>query len=106
MRKTTVLFTVMLIVLVSLLNLHIIRTHDGIEVITKDSMTFRDTFTDVRKWRFTDYISHSPRIRNYLIYEKHYPALMAMLRQNTVPAKLKLREFEEAVHQWLSEKLK
>ena len=89
-----------------LLSFHIILTDDGIDIITKDTLTFRDTFADVRRWDLSDYITHSQRIRNYLIYEKHYPALLAMLKENTDPAKTKLREIEEAVHKWLSERLK
>ncbi|OQY57625.1 MAG: hypothetical protein B6245_16165 [Desulfobacteraceae bacterium 4572_88] len=65
-----------------LLNIHIIRLDEGFEVISKDQMTFRDTYADVRNWGLKDYMSHAPRIRNYLLYEKQYAALMKIVGNN------------------------
>lgn len=93
-----------------LLNVHIIRLEHEYEIITKESMALRDTYADVRQWDLSDYFSHSPRIRNYLVCEKYYPYLTNQIKDKKEKsvhfAKEKLRTAEESVHRWISEKLK
>jgi hypothetical protein len=96
----------------TLLNVHIIRLNEGFEVIAKDNMTFRDTYADVRAWGLADYMSHAPRIRNYLFYEKKYAALKNMVNQKKAAvnketgsvadsAKKQLESAEKAIRDWL-----
>jgi hypothetical protein len=105
MKKTALSVFLILLSVFLLMNIHIIRTGDGLEIITKDTPGFRDTFADVREWGFQDYLTCSPRIRNYLIYEKHYTAIAEALEKKTGTAKIKLGEAKEAVCGWFSEKL-
>ncbi len=92
------------------LNVHVIRTGDGFEMITKDHMTFRDTYVDVRDWSLPDYVTHAPRIRNYLLYEKQYNKLVKMIDDEKKKsegifdkAKKKLEPIEKALRDWISE---
>lgn len=89
---------------------HVLRLDDSFDIITKETLTLRDTYADVRNWGWTDYLSHSPRIRNYLIYEKYYPRLVRMAKENTDKsvdsAKDTLREVEKMFHKWITEKLR
>lgn len=55
-----------------ILNVHVIRMDDGVDIITKDTMCLRDSYVDVRDWQFRDYMRHSPRIRNYLLHDVYY----------------------------------
>ena len=110
MKKIFALLMIMVLSFCFLLNIHIIRISDGIDIIWKDTITFRDTYADVREWGLNEYLVHSPRIRNYLLYEKHYVRLVNLVKksadQTADSAKITLRELEENVHQWISEKLR
>lgn len=109
MKRKNILPVAALIVALFLLNFHIIRMEDDIDIIPKDSMSLRETYIDVRDWGTVDYLAHSARVRNYLIYEKNYANLVDGVRETTGQAtaaiKTRLRPIEEAVHEWLSEKL-
>ncbi|RLC02399.1 MAG: hypothetical protein DRI57_30100 [Deltaproteobacteria bacterium] len=109
MKQTFILLTCMLLLAsVLLLNVHIIRTDYGTDMIMKKNMTFQDTYVDARKWSLADYLSHGSRIRNYLICEKHYPRLLRQTRQragaSADAAKDALRSAEISVRKWISEK--
>ncbi len=108
-----IIMTVMIIASIAFagaLNVHILRTEDGLELISKDNMSLRDTYVDVRKWCVDDYFTHSTRISSYLLYTKQYIPLKKALKENAAKysqkAKEILRPAEEALHGWLSEQLK
>lgn len=92
------------------LSLYVIRTNDGFEVITKNELTLRDTYVDVRNWGITDYLAHSDRIRNYLFYTKHYQPLKKAVAEKMSEihkkAKEDLRPIEKSFHEWVSKKPK
>ena len=106
MKKSSAAMVVLAIITpIFLLNVHIIRSDEGFDVILKDHMSFRETYADVRDWGLAEYLS-SPRIRNYLICEKHYPSMVDQARGKADSARDKLRELEASLHQWASEKLR
>ncbi|MCP4350044.1 MAG: hypothetical protein GY795_31580 [Desulfobacterales bacterium] len=116
MKKVIATGVFILIIIVILLNVHIIRITSGFEFTSKDHMTFKDTYVDVRRWTLFDYLSHSPRIRNYLLYERQYGSLKKDVEQakkklkkktdKTLDAtKKKMKSFEKSLDEWLSENL-
>ncbi|RLC01491.1 MAG: hypothetical protein DRI57_31040 [Deltaproteobacteria bacterium] len=107
MKKLSAAMVVLAIITpIFLLNVHIIRSDEGFDVILKDHMSFRETYADVRGWGLADYLSHSKRIGNYLIIEKHYPRMVEQARGKADSAKDTLRALEASFHQWASEKLR
>lgn len=109
MKNFLIILCLMTIIIMGVaLNVHVIRTDDGFEIITKDHMTFRDTYADVRDWSLTDYIVHAPRIRNYLLYEKQYNRLVKMVEDEKKKSEGiwdKARKKLEPVEEWISDKL-
>ena len=98
------------------LNAHFVRLDGGVVFLAKDSMSFRDTYVDVREWGIADYFSHSERIREYLLFERKYQQLVQLVEetQQTINAKLdtltegakrRLAPIELTLHEWLAERL-
>ncbi len=116
MKKLIATGIFILIIIIILLNVHIIRITGGFEFTSKDHMTFKDTYVDVRRWTLFDYLSHSPRIRNYLLYERQYGTLKKEVEKakgtlkkksdKTLDAtKKKMKSLEKSLHEWLCENL-
>ncbi len=114
MKNFIIIILLIIIIIMGLaMNTHVIRTADGVEFIAIDHMNLRDIYVDVRDWSLTDYISHSARIRNYLMYEKEYKSLVEMAKSERDKsgkelldiAKEKTRKAEKAIHEWVSDKL-
>jgi hypothetical protein len=110
MKKFILGLIVGVIVIVVVLNIHLIRTKDGVEVIRKKEMTMTDTYVDVRDWSLTDYFKHSPRIRNYLV-EKKYSQLEELVRQEKKSTESmldktqkKTKELGRSIEDWIDEK--
>lgn len=78
-KNAIIIILVTVLSAVGILNIHIIRTADGFEFTSKDKMSFQDTYADVRQWGLADYLSHSPKIRNYLL-EKKYAELVNLTK--------------------------
>ena len=90
------------------LSLHVIRTDDGLEVITKNHLTLQDTYVDVRHWGLTDYLTHSARIRDYLFYTKHYQPLKKAVEEKmgglSGKARKDLGTARKSLDQWITGK--
>lgn len=102
--------------LIAALGFHILQYKGGVDIIAKDYLTFRHTWVDVREWDLADYIRGPKRIRDYMLYEKKDDSLKRMISEKQrewsektegviSSAREKLRPLEQALHDWLSERL-
>ncbi len=82
-RKRHILLFLMLVGgILFTLNFHVIRVNNtDFDVIKKEKMTFNDVYVDVRNWVLVDYFYHSPKIRNYLFFEKPYNRLLVLIEE-------------------------
>jgi hypothetical protein len=55
-------------------SLYVVRSPHGVSVLTKNSLTFTDTYADTRKWTSNDLAAHSTLVRR-LIDTDHQDAL-------------------------------
>jgi predicted ribosome quality control (RQC) complex YloA/Tae2 family protein len=105
----TTIIIVGIIIAGFILNFHIIRLNDGFEVITKDNMGLRETYVDARNLKIAQLLIYTPRVRNYLIYRvcytQTYDEMMKKTDESVKVLKENLRKTEQAVHEWLAEKL-
>lgn len=99
MKKFLVLLIILIGGFVAALNLHIIRTDNGFEYTTKEHMTLEDTYVDVRDWSLIEYFRHSPKIRDYLLFERHEKSLTEKIEKE----KKHLESAEKSVKDWFSE---
>ncbi len=75
MKKLVILFVMMVVLVGVVLNLHFIRTEEGLDIILKDGPAFRDTYADIRDFSIADLSTYSPRILNYVIVERKIPEM-------------------------------
>ncbi len=94
----------------AILSVHVIRLGEGFNVIAKDRLTFRDTYVDARNMGILDYMAACDRIQDYLLYEKKLRSVLDSAEEGAgeiaLELKDRLRPMEEALHEWISEKLK
>ncbi len=83
MKKLAVFILIIMVIVGAVLNLHFIRTEEGVDVILKDHPAFRDTYADIRDFSIADLSTYSPRILNYVIVEKKFPEIMDSMEEKT-----------------------
>ena len=98
---------VLALALLFVLNFHVLRTREGFRIMTKGRMGFRDVYMDARGWGLRDCLNRPKKIRNYLVFEKHFGKLARRLKtRNGNSAKAKVRGIEKSVHRWIAKKLR
>ena len=107
MKNSLISLTLFALIALGLaLGFHIIRTENGFEIVAKDTITLRDAYVDARHWDFDDYLAHSSRIRNHLLYRKYYLPLKKSIKEEAPKyiegAKKALRAAEQTIHDWIS----
>ena len=59
------------------LGFHVIVTSQKTLVVGKETLSFKDSFVDVREWASVDYLRH-PRVTNILVKEGLYTAVSTL----------------------------
>jgi hypothetical protein len=63
---------------------HVVRTAEGVIVLSKRFLTYHDTYVDVRRWSSRDYDAH-PALKRALI-EQGYRDLLVELKTREIAA--------------------
>ncbi len=92
MKKLVILFVMIVVFFGVVLNVHFIRTEEGLDIILKDGPAFRDTYADIRDFSIADLSSYSPRILNYVIVERKIPNLKNSVGESLESIKSGLEE--------------
>lgn len=91
-------------------NFHVIRMDKGFDIIAKDRMNLRENYVDARDFDPAMLLDCSPRVRSYILYRVYGSKLLSEIRESgdasAESVKKTLRESEQALHEWLSDKLK
>ncbi len=86
------------------LGFHLIRTDEGFDLITKEVLSFEETYADVRDWKTSDFLTCAPRIRNHLLSIR-YQDMVDAAEGHAQGLKARVRDAEQSLHEWVSEKL-